>query len=501
MFSAARSGDKFDLKKVVEFQNTMFIAGVQDSSLTSSNWADVNEELNCTPQKAKHSAGYFERENGDVGVGVTFIDEFRAGAKLADILFFADQVKLKVSLNQRLYTFIKDADVNGFVTGATDLFRKFALTFQYRSYLDMSMTFGNDLVKYTLNPYIQARCIFTTAAGVDSVRVYSYLGHKIAITKIMDIQASTEYMVRWYNETKPCDGTLSLDFRIGAPGLAGGGSWYLTAFEKRANGYDLGPVSLSWFIRASLDLDMNLAYWKDTDVGNGKLTNTTSTAYAYAGVMKAYRFRLRQAEIWVDVLKTNPIIGLNIGATEFLDIQGNWSHNWALTTTVRNDAKVGAELVLDKAFVIGAFARIRTQDFFNANGIALNGKLGQTSQKIYSNATATTKKDLSWVNQSTDVATVYYKTKSGKIYAYQTIPMGNGQIGPQIYVGVVKDAFEWMFCYQGFANFRTYDLKKTYATAGSAKTAQSYMKRMYAADSESYYNWRNEIETWVTWKW
>lgn len=485
MTTVARSGDNFDLKKLISFQNGMWIAGVIDTSLTSSNEVNENEELNTASPAKKSSSMYFERETGDVW-GISFIDEFRSSVKLPEMLFFVDMIKMQVTLDQRLVTYIQDTDVTGAATG---LFGSgLNIWMIYRSVASIAMTFGNDIVKYTLGPSLQAR-IYFSQTGIDSFRAYPYLGNKFAFGKMLELQVNSEYMVRWYataaTANKPVDGSLNIDFRIGSPGLAGSGRWYLNAFAKRAVGYDLGPVTLGWFVRQRIDLDLSLNRWKDTVPGVTKDSEQTSTSYANTGLVKGYRFRTN-AEVWVNPLRDMKLIGLNVGVTEFLDIQAAYAWNYATTIAFRTDTTVGAELILDKAVAIGAHFRVKTKDFANGGGVLMNGKPA-TATKAGAGDDSPTPVKLEWTNAESDITTAYFNKT--KLIAHNTVPMGQGQMGPFISFTVVKNAFEWSFSYQGLAQFRNYDVSK------------NYIHSKYAPASETWWDWRNEVETYVLWKW
>lgn len=479
---SARSGDKFDLKKLIEWQNTIYLEGIVDTSLTRSNAPNVWEECNTEPIPAKQSVSYYEKETGGVK-GMQLIDEFRAVAKVGKVPFFTNLVMMDVQLAQRFYLVF--GNVN---QGVAVLWNGIGLDeSQYRSYLTCSWTFGSSPVKYQLGAEIQMRLVFS-AAGITNVRVIPYVSNKINISKWLEIQANVEQTLRWDATTNTDNdesnnnytrSNYNFDFRIGSPGMAGGGYHYLTATPKRADGYNLGPISLAWRIRSRYDLGLRHQRWKDTDPGSDNDTNRVSSTDVQKGIADDWKFRTEE-DIWVNVLKSVNLIDLIVGGYHFLMMDSNYAYNWPSTIQMYQDIGVGAELVLDKTFFIGVRARIILNDFFNAWGIPLINKEGKTDE-WYSGTYGTS-------SMSTGM------TKVGPDgYTYAAIPQGNGRIGPHIFVGYVKDAFEWVFSYQGLANFRTYDLYKD----NFAKMATTYG----IFRTTGYWDWRNEIESWVTWKW
>lgn len=492
---SARSGDKYDLKKLIEWQNTIYLEGIVDTSLTGCNdvllsdGGTIYDEVNTEPIPKKQSTSYYEKETGGV-VGMMLIDEFRCTAKLPTILFFVDAVKMNVSLSQRLYLVFGDTDHGNasLFGGGIGLGES-----QYRSYLTCKWSFGGDPVKYDLTGEIQARLVFS-GAGIANVRVIPYIGNKITIAKILEIQANIEQTLRWdlmstttgssYTTVMETVGggatnsntssNYNFDFRIGSPGHAGGGYHYLDKAPTRAKGYDIGPISLAWRIRSRFDLCLNHQRWKDTDPGSDNDNNKVSNSEVQKGIAKDWKFRTEE-DIWVNVLKDVKLIDLNVGGYHFLMMNTNYAYNWPETIQIYQDIGAGVELVLDKAFFIGLQARIILNDFVNAWGVPMNGKEGDNDEWTTYSYGQSNQRIVLGVAPDTE--------------AYSKIFMGNGRIGPHIYVGVVKDAFQWVLNYTGLANFRTYDING------------DNLKAKYDPRSTGYWNWRNEIETWVKWLW
>jgi len=474
----ARSGDKYDLKKLIEWQNTIYLEGIVDTSLTRSNDFNKWEEANTEPLQAKQSVGYFQKEVGLANVGMQLIDEFRAVAKLPKIPFFTNLVMMDLQLQQRFFIVFGDTDHgfpalwNGIGLGES----------QYRSYITGKWTFGSSPVKYEFGAEIQMRLVFS-ANGILNVRVIPLYTNKLTILKLLEIQANVEQTLRWditaNNDTDVTNNSntrsnYNFDFRIGSIGLAGGGYHYLAATPKRAEGYTIGPVSLAWRIRSRYDIGLRHNRWKDTDPGSDNDTNRVNSTDVQKGMADDWKFRTEE-DLWVNVLKSVNLVDLNVGLYHFLMMDSNYSWNQALTTQVYQDLGVGVELILDRSFFIGVRGRMILNDWFNGYGVPLNGNHGADT----------------WQTGSYGVSTSTI-TVDGDTYG--TIPMGNGRIGPQIFIGYAKDAFEFVFNYTGLANFRTYDFYGN-------NFAEWYGAAASGFRGVAYWDWRNEIEAWVTWKW
>jgi len=491
MFTVARTGDLYNLKDRLSWENTLLVAGVMDSSIFRSENNNTAENFGVFGSTSKQSSLFYEEDSGGVNGTMTLVNTFRNSINIPGIVWLHDALKYQMGFENRLILLLQDRTVVTGVNGDVgSFFAGFILTGQYRSYFNQKWTFGNDPVKFELNFNNQIRFEFSDTNGIEAFRWYPDINVRLSITKILDIQLGAgEQHFRWQILNNPAatavgslNGNNQIDFRIGSPGQAGGGYHIPTAAPKRAEGYSLGPVNIGWRIRARHDITFNLGRIKDTFPGtaqNAGGKGTVSSAATESGVWTGNKLRV-QSEIWVNPLASNKAIALNIGIAHKFMFEGDFSYNLPDTYVMTNDVRAGAELVFSKAYFFAAFFRYRGYDFINAYGAPLNGKLGDADAVSYADA-------------DDNVGTTVTGANITNGQTVSAIPPGIGQIGPLVYGGFTKDAFEWVIQYQGFANIRTWDINGQNYTKGFTLTS--------LRDTLAYWDWRNELETWVTFKW